>query len=352
MKKLCNLFILYILCTSTLWAQTKHTPNVIVVLVDDMGFSDLGCFGGEIPTPNIDLLAKNGIRLNNFYNTARCCPTRASLLTGLYPHQAGIGHMTAKIDDNPAYQGYLNNTSVTIGEAMKEAGYFTIMTGKWHVGQKGGMPWSRGFERSLIAPAGGFYYKDKKTKLFLNGKDVTNSNELPKDWYSTDLWTSYGLKFIDEAKASKKPFIWYLAHNAPHFPLQAPEDEIAKFRGKYMKGWEVLRQERYNRQVKMGLIDKSYKLPASNPIIPKWDLLTEVEKKKQDDLMAVYAAVVSRIDKSIGDLIAGLKEKGEYENTIIMFMSDNGGNAEGGIKGRYIGENPGAVNSRLSVSQG
>lgn len=338
-----------------LLGKAQKLPNIVVILVDDMGFSDIGCYGGEIPTPNIDRLAQNGVRLTNFYNGARSCPTRASLLTGLYPHQAGMGFMAGdNYKDIPAYQGYLNNTSVTLGETMQNNGYFTIMTGKWHVGQKedGGVtPWGRGFDRSFNTIAGNFYYRDSRAQLYLNGRKVRNA-ELPNNWYTTDLWTSYGLAFIDEAKKEGKPFLLYLAHNAPHYPLQAPEEEIAKFRGKFMKGWEVLRQERYDRQVKMGIIDELHSLPVINPLIPKWDTLSKKEKIKQDDLMAVYAAVISCMDKSVGDLIAGLKDRGEYENTIIMFLSDNGGNAEGGIWGRYIGETPGAISSHLSVSQG
>lgn len=336
-------------------AQVSTKPNVIIILADDLGFSDLSCYGGEIPTPNIDKLAKEGVRLTDFYNVARCCPSRASLLTGLYPHQAGMGYMASdRYKDIPQYQGYLNETSVTLGEAMQNNGYFTAMTGKWHVGQKedGGVtPWGRGFDRTFNTIAGNFYYRDSSAKLYLNGRKVRNK-ELPNNWYTTDLWTSYGLKFIDEAKKKNKPFILYLAHNAPHYPLQAPEEDIAKFRGKYMKGWEVLRKERYERQIKMGLMDSTFSLPDINPLIPKWSSLSHEEQIKQDDLMAVYAAVVSRMDKSVGDLIAGLKERGEYENTVIMFLSDNGGNAEGGVNGRYIGEHPGAINSHLSVSQG
>lgn len=339
----------------TFLLKAQKLPNIVIILVDDMGFSDIGCYGGEIPTPNIDRLAADGVRLTNFYNAGRSCPTRASLLTGLYPHQAGMGFMAGdRYKDIPAYQGYLNNASVTIGEAMQDSGYFTIITGKWHVGQKGDggiTPWRRGFDRSFNTIAGNFYYRDARAQLYLNGRRVRNA-ELPENWYTTDLWTSYGLEFIDEAKKEGKPFLLYLAHNAPHYPLQAPEEEIAKFRGKFMKGWEVLREERYDRQVKMGIIDKSHALPAINPLIPKWETLSEEEKIRQDDLMAVYAAVISCMDKSVGDLIEGLKERGEYENTIIMFLSDNGGNSEGGTWGRYIGEKPGAINSHLSVSQG
>ncbi len=336
------------------FAQKK--PNVIVILADDLGYSDLGCYGSEIPTPNLDKLAQNGVRLTNFYNTARCCPTRAALLTGVYSHQAGIGHMMEdKGADHPAYRGHLNEKSVTIAEVMKSAGYFTAMTGKWHVGQGAGtVPWKRGFDKSLNAPAGGFYYGDgKNAKVFLNGEELANDSErLPKNWYSTDLWTDFGLRFIDEALTEKKPFMLYLAHNAPHFPLQAPEEDTAKFRGKYLNGWEKLRQERYAQQISLGLIDPSWKLPPANPKIPKWDSLSEAEKKRYDDMMAIYAAVISRLDRSIGDLVEGLKKRGVFDDTVILFVSDNGGNAEPGMEGRYEGDQPGNAQSTVFLGQG
>lgn len=337
-------------------AFSQKKPNVIVILADDLGYADLGCYGGEIPTPNLDKLAQNGVRFTNFYNTARCCPTRAALLTGVYSHQAGIGHMMDdRGADHPAYRGQLNHNSVTIAEVMKGAGYFTAMSGKWHVGHQHGVyPSNRGFDRSLHAPAGGFYYAGgNNAKLFLNGQEVTNdSNALPKGWYSTDLWTNYGLRFIDEAVAKKKPFMLYLAHNAPHFPLQAPEEEIAKFRGKYLKGWEKLRQERYEKQIKLGLIDPSWKLPPINPNVKRWDSLSDDEKKRYDDIMAIYAAVISRLDKSIGDLVEGLKKRGVFDDTVILFVSDNGGNAEPGIEGRYEGDQPGNAKSTVFLGQG
>jgi arylsulfatase len=328
-------------------------PNIVVIMADDMGFSDIGCFGGEIPTPNLDKLAKNGLRLNQFYNTGRCCPTRASLLTGLYPHQAGVGFMTGSMDNNPAYQGYINNTSGTVGEVMKSNGYFTAMTGKWHVGHKEGMrPTDRGFDKSLNAAAGGFYFsEDPKAQLFLDGKPVSENDKLPKNWYSTDLWTEYSLKFIDEAKKENKPFFLYLAHNAPHFPLQVPEDEIQKFRGKYSKDWETIRKARYEKQIKMGVINKKYPLTPINPLIPDWNSLSPLKQKQYDDMMAIYAAVVSRLDKSIGDLIEGLKSRNQLSNTVIFFFSDNGGNAEPGIEGIYKGIQPGAINSVVHIGQ-
>ena len=329
-------------CLALLCARSSaaERPNIIVVLVDDMGFSDLGCYGSEIPTPNLDALAAGGLRFTQFYNTGRCCPTRAALLTGLYSHQTGVGHM---VEDGgaPGYRGRLSEHCATFAEVLKPAGYFTAMTGKWHVGQNHGVsPWSRGFERSLNAAAGGFYQPGRpNAKLFLNGEAVENDDaRLPKDWYSTDLWTAFGLKFIDEAREAKKPFFLYLAHNAPHFPLQAPAEEIAKFRGKYKAGWGAMRDARIKRQHEMGITDAAWQKAPRPDAIKLWRDHTPEEQDRFDHLMAVYAAVVHRMDKAIGDLVAGLKERGVLDNTLILFMSDNGGNAEAGPNGRDQGD--------------
>ena len=271
--------IILTLPASAAEGRVPKKPNIVVVLVDDMGFSDIGCYGSEIPTPNLDRLAAKGLRFTQFYNTARCCPTRAALLTGLYSHQTGVGHMVA--DDNlPGYRGRLNDRCVTLAEAVKPAGYFTIMCGKWHVGQNHGVaPWTRGFDRSLNAAAGGFYYADNdRAQLFLNGEKIDNRDpRLPKDWYTTDLWTDYGMRFIDEATKEKKPFLLYLAHNAPHFPIQAPDEDIAKFRGKYKAGWDKLRNERWKRQIDMGLIKKEWTLTERPDTVKAWDKLTDAE---------------------------------------------------------------------------
>jgi arylsulfatase len=318
----------------------KAKPNVIVILVDDMGFSDIGCYGSEIPTPNLDSLAAGGLKFKQFYNTGRCCPTRAALLTGLYSHQTGVGGMTND-REIPGYRGRLNDACVTIPEVLKPAGYFTAMTGKWHVGQNQGVtPWSRGFQRNLTAAAGGFYFPDAaKAELFLNGKKITKDDpRLPKNWYSTDLWTQFGLKFIDEARDAKKPFFLYLAYNAPHFPLQAPAEDIVKFRGKYKAGWDAISQARLDKQVKLGLIDPAWAKSPRTEAIKAWNSLSDAEKDRFDHLMAVYAACVYRMDKAVGDLVAGLKQRGAYDNTLIMFMSDNGGNAESGPNGRNNGD--------------
>lgn len=334
-------------------------PNIVVILVDDMGWSDIGCYGGELKTPNLDQLAANGVRFTQFYNTARCCPTRASLLTGLYPHQAGVGHMTEERKDDagkihPGYSGRLNDTSVTIAEVLGQAGYFTAMTGKWHVGQNLGVkPDERGFQRTLTAAAGGFYFPDsEKARLFYNGKDVGRNDEpLPKDWYASDLWTQFGLKFIDEALTEKKPFFLYTAFNAPHFPLQAPAEDIARWRGKFKAGWDKLREERYRRQIAAGLINAKWPLSPRPADVPAWDTLTAAQQDRYDHLMAIYAAVMERMDRAVGDLVNGLKQRGQLDNTLILFLSDNGGNAEAGVQGRMEGANPGDAQSDVFIGE-
>ncbi len=319
--------------------EIHGAPNVVVILVDDMGYSDLGCFGSEIPTPNLDGLAAGGVRFTSFYNTGRCCPTRASLLTGLYPHQAGVGHM---MEDKgvPGYRGRLNDSAATLGEVLKGAGYFTAMSGKWHVGQHAGVaPWNRGFDRSLNAQTGGFYFASHpRANLFLNGEAIDGEDpRLPAKWYSTDLWTDYGLRFIDEALAARKPFYLHLCHNAPHFSLQAPEDDIARFRGKYRAGFDAVRTERFRRQKELGIVGADCQLAPRPEQVQVWESLSDEEKDRFDHLMAVYAAVVYRMDRAVGDLVAGLKKRGVLEDTLIFFLSDNGGNSEAGPAGRTMG---------------
>jgi arylsulfatase len=317
----------------------QAAPNIVVILVDDMGYSDLGCYGSEIPTPNLDKLAAGGLRFTQFYNTGRCCPTRAALLTGLYSHQAGVGHM---MEDKglPGYRGRLNDSAATIAEVLRSAGYFTAMTGKWHVGQHAGVaPWTRGFDRSLNAAAGGFYFASHpRTELSLNGQPLPKDDpQLPAQWYSTDLWTDYGLRFIDEALSAGKPFYLHLCHNAPHFSLQAPSEDIARFRGKYRAGFDAVRNERFRRQKELGIVPNNCELAPRPSEVKAWEALSEEEKDRFDHLMAVYAAVVYRMDKAVGDLVEGLRKRGVLEDTLLLFMSDNGGNAEAGPEGRAVG---------------
>jgi len=337
-------------------AAEPARPNIVILLADDMGFSDIGCYGGEIATPHLDALASNGLRFSQFYNAGRCCPTRASLLTGLYPHQTGVGHMTGD-DGVPGYRGFLNDRCVTIAEVLRPAGYFTAMTGKWHVGDRDPacLPLQRGFDRFYGVPeGGGFYFKVKKGRTILDGNDVLYSAErqTPDGWYSTDAWTEQGIRFIDEALAAKKPFFLYLAHNAPHFPLQAPPEDIARWRGKFREGWDVLRQRRYQRQIELGVIDPAWPLSPRPEGVKAWANLSETERDRFDHIMAIYAAVMERMDRSVGRLVAALKERDALDNTLILFLSDNGGNAESGPNGRTGGPGqPGAADSDVFCGQ-
>lgn len=337
-------------------ADAPKRPNVVVILVDDMGFSDIGCYGSEIPTPNIDALAQHGVRFTQFYNTARCSPTRASLMTGLYPHQAGMGHLDNIVHEgSKGTTGRLRDDAVTMAEVLHDAGYLTCMTGKWHMGQQHGTPpWKRGFDRSLNSPSGGIYFRKQpyRPEIFLNGgKKMKDDPIFGEKWYSSDLWTDWGMKFIDEAREEKKPFFLYLAYCAPHFPLMAPAEEIAKYRGKYKQNWEKLREARHKRQIELGVVDAAWPLSEIPEQVPNWDELSDEEKDRFDHIMAIYAAMLDRVDQNVGKLVAGLKERGELDNTIIFFMSDNGGNAESGPRGIYEGENPGGPNSRVFLGQ-
>ncbi|MCF0176371.1 MAG: arylsulfatase [Bacteroidales bacterium] len=339
-------------------AAADKQPNIVLILLDDVGYSDLGCYGSEIPTPNIDALAENGVRMRNFYNMARSAPTRCSLMTGLYAHQAGCGALN-KVPGYEHYQGYANETNAFIPEVLRSAGYFNIMTGKWHIGMfLGATPIRRGFDRSLNAPVGGFYFSDdkpsaeqekdeKKRWIFRNDEKLRfDDPSLPEKWYSTDLWTDEGLKYVDEAVGQDKPFFWYLAMNSAHFPLQAPAETIAKYRGKYAAGWDEVRNERYKRQVEMGLFDRNMLTPR-NPKVMDWEEMTPEDRERQDLIMAIYAAVIEETDKNIGKVISHLKEIGEYDNTLFIVLSDNGGNAEGGIYGKCNGRKPGQAGSTV-----
>lgn len=320
------------------WAQEK--PNVVIFLVDDMGYSDIGCYGGEIMTPNLDRLASTGVRFTQFYNTSRSCPARASLMTGLYQHQAGIGQMSEDpgtfkketqrdINDwgSEGYQGYLNRNCVTIAEVLKENGYHTYMAGKWHLGMHGQEKWplQRGFERfyGILAGAASYLRPEGGRGLTLDNKHLP-APEAP--YYTTDAFTDHALQFISEQK-DDKPFFLYLAFNAPHWPLQAKDEDIQKFTKLYRsKGWDKIRQERYNRMQKMGIIDKNVGFAEWEN--RSWDELTEKEKDESAYRMAVYAAQVHCVDYNVGKVIDYLKKAKQLDNTLILFLADNGACAE------------------------
>ena len=312
-------------------------PNIIVILVDDMGYSDIGCFGSEIRTPNLDSLAEGGLRFSQMYNSARCCPSRAALLTGLNPHQAGVGHMVANLGV-PEYQGYLKDNAVTIAEALKADGYSTFMSGKWHVGGDYNLadpdswtpsapgfptPTQRGFDRyfGILTGAGNFYFP----KTLMDQDTLVPLTDLD-DFYLTDAISDNAVSMIGEGVAQDSPFFMYVAYTAPHWPLHAHEEDIARYEGQYRGGWEELRTSRHEKLKSEGVVDEKWEISPRDADSPPWDEVDDPDW--QDIRMAVYAAQIDRVDQGVGRILDALRSAGVDDNTLIMFLSDNGGCAE------------------------
>lgn len=325
-------------CAATASAKTipalpaARKPNIIIFLADDMGYSDIGCYGSEIDTPHLDRLAKSGVQFSSFYNSPRCCPSRASLLTGMYSHQAHMGMM---VDDHgrypfPAYDGDLNENCVTIAEALKPAGYATLHSGKWHLSSQqktGGNPdrhnWplQRGFDHgySMITGAGSYYTPNCLTR------DNEPINHFDKDFYFTDAIGDEAVKMMGDVPTDQ-PFFLYCAFNAPHWPLHAPEEVTAKYRECYLAGWDTMREHRHAKQIASGLLKAEWKMTPRDPRVPAWERASY--KKWEAERMAVYAAQVEILDRNVGKVIAHLEATHQLENTLIFFMADNGGNYE------------------------
>ena len=330
MKKFRSFCLVITVCFCTA-LQAQQRPNIVLIMADDMGYSDIGCFGSEILTPNLDRLAAQGLRFRHFYNAARCCPTRASLLTGLFPHQTGIGHMTED-PENPAaehwgtygYQGFLNRDCATVAELLRPAGYHTYMAGKWHLGMHAQDRWplQRGFEKfyGILAGAAS-YFKPQ------GGRGLTYNNtklEPPADpYYTTDAFTDSAISFL-RSQSDSKPFFLYLAFNAPHWPLQAKPDDIKKFETAYSTGWDALRTRRFASQRRQGITDAGTVLSERDTAVRPWNALSAGEQKDVAYRMAVYAAQVSSIDQNVGKLLQQLESSGKLGNTLIVFLSDNG----------------------------
>lgn len=326
------------------WAKSPQVPrpNIVLIMADDMGYSDIGCFGSEVRTPNLDKLARHGVRFSQFYNASRCCPTRASLLTGLYQHQTGIGDMVGNLGV-PSYQGYLNTECVTLAEVLKLNGYKTLMSGKWHVGNRPEtLPLKRGFDHyfGLIDGAGSYferkaYRKNQPAPRWM--LEDADFNPPATGFYMTDAITDYALNFLGDQSPKQQPFFLYLAYTAPHWPLHALPEDIARYRGKYLKGWDVLRAERFEKMRNMGLIDRYTRLSERDANVPAWETLSTEERELWDLRMAVYAAMIDRLDQNVGRVVARLEEMGELDHTIIIFLADNGGCHEATRnKGNYI----------------
>jgi arylsulfatase A-like enzyme len=312
-------------------------PNIIYILADDMGFSDLGCYGSEIATPNLDALAAGGLRFTQFYNTARCCPTRASLLTGLYPHQAGIGHMVDSKKGGPGYQNDLNKSSVTIAQALKPAGYRNYIVGKWHVTprapdpqnpSKHNWPLQRGFDRfyGTIHGAGSFFDPNTLTRDNQFISPHADPEYRPAEYYYTDAISDHAVRFIREhaQQSADKPFFMYVAYTAAHWPMHAKTQDIAKYKGRYDAGYEPIRAARWEKAKQLGLVDPKWELTAASGA---WADVTD--KAFETRCMEVYAAMIDCMDQGIGRIVAELKARGQFENTLICYLQDNGGCAEG-----------------------
>jgi arylsulfatase len=316
-------------------------PNILLILADDMGYSDLGCYGGEIQTPNLDALAKNGLRFTQFYNCARCCPSRACLLTGLYPHQAGVGDMTSD-QGKPGYRGSLQPNTATLAEVLRSAGYRTLMCGKWHLSHGPGhppTPVDRGFDDyyGLLQGFHGFW--DPRAPVRLPAGRPARTYP-PGKFYATDAYTDHALDFLADARKSRgRPFFLYLAYTAPHFPLHAPPEDVARYRDTYTKGWDRVRQERFDRMRKLRIIDPKWRLSPRSPFEtrrdffragpnPPWHSLDADRRADLARRMAIYAAMVERMDAGVGRVVADLRKHGQLDNTLVLFLSDNGACAE------------------------
>jgi len=345
------LVMLLVSCKSDVEQLKK--PNIVLIMADDMGYSDIGSYGGEIQTPNIDRLAEGGLRFTQFYNNAICVPTRASLLTGLYSQQVGVYANSPKVMKN----------SVTLAEVLRQAGYTTLMTGKWHAQE---IPVERGFDHYFGLTDGCCNYFNPGPQR--PGEGNPGRKPWPREWphwrqwaiddqvflpykpenknfYTTDAFTDYALEYLNQKGKEDKPFFLYLAYTAPHYPLHAWPEDIAKYQGKYMMGWDRLREERYQRMRKMKLIDDSWPLSPRDPEVASW---ADIENKEEWDLkMAVYAAMIDRMDQNIGRILSRIHEMGEEDNTLIIFLSDNGGCA--GEANFTPDISPGPVESYRSV---
>ena len=317
-------------CMAVGTTAAMERPNIIVMMADDMGFSDIGCYGGEIETPHLDRLASQGLRFKQFYNGARCCPTRASLLTGLYAHQAGIGHMMTD-RQLPGYQGDLNDQCVTIGQVLQSAGYATYMAGKWHVTKKIGPEFSTGDQRNWPRQRGfdRFFGTIHGAGSFFDPNSLTRNNRLiapgSNDFYYTDAIAENAVRYIAEHD-DRRPFFMYVAFTSPHWPMHAKPDDIQKYRGRYKAGWDRVRQTRLKRMVDMGLIDADWQLTERDAKAVAWDDF-ELQEWAQRR-MEVYAAMVDCMDQAVGTIVQQLKRSGALDSTMIFFLADNGGCAE------------------------
>ncbi len=354
-------------------SRPPKSPNVLLIVADDLGYSDIGSFGGEIATPNLDTLAKEGLQLTNFHILPTCSPSRSVLLSGVDNHQAGLGVMEElkpeEVEGIPGYEGYLNFQVAALPEVMKTAGYHTYMAGKWHLGkEENTVPYARGFEETFALLNGaGSHWSDQKgvspTQPMFYSRNGQAVDSLPDDFYSTRYYTDKMLEWIEQDRDDDKPFFGYLAYTAPHDPLHAPKEYIEKYKGVYDEGWDVLSKKRLQNLQELGIVNKDINPFPRLPTVQAWEEMSQEEKAEAARNMEVYAAMVDYMDEQIGRVFDYLKEIGKYENTLILFFSDNG--ASGTLMTAYPGqttewlnsfdnslENRGLFNSLIAVGTG
>lgn len=318
-------------------AAAEDRPNILLVMADDLGWTDIGPYGGEIDTPNLDALAKSGLLFTDFHVSVSCSPTRAMLMSGNDNHIAGLGTMSEILADNqrghPGYEGYLNDQVASLPEVLRSAGYHTYMAGKWHLGHtEGRLPFDRGFEQTFTMLVGGASHwsdmlgilpEDDPAKYATNGKLI---EKLPRDFYSSRSYADILINAIRSNKDDGQPFLAYLAFTAPHDPVQVPEPWLSKYRGRYDEGYETLRDRRWKGAAERGLIPSDASMAVPVPVVRPWDGLTDAERKTEARGMEVYAGMVDAMDYHYGRVIDFLDDIGELDNTIIVFLSDNGSN--------------------------
>ncbi len=341
------LFSLFLASPNHAVAQPDNRPNIVLIMADDMGFSDLGCYGGEIETPNLDSLASSGIRFRNFYNNAKCELTRASLLTGYWWHHVGAS-------------ATVHYSAPTFGERMREQGYRTLMVGKWHAGQT---PHARGFDRhyGLVDGCCNFWNpghardgeaepaKKKIRRWAIDDQEFMPYQPPTKDFYTTDAFTDYAVDYLKQYRDEQKPFLLYVAYTAPHYPLHASEEDVAKYRGKYREiGWDELRRRRFAQQQKLGVLPAAAELSPRDKGLPAWDDIPEKDRDWWDLRMATYAAMIDRMDRNIGRILETLKAHDDLENTIIFFLSDNGASEDSSDRSTVAGSLPWEVTSYMT----
>jgi arylsulfatase A-like enzyme len=330
------LLLIVISLNTAINAQSKQNnrSNILLIVADDLGYTDLGCYGGDIKTPNIDLLAKRGLQFTNFHTSPLCAPTRAMLLSGNDNHVAGVGSMFpvkgTPREGKPGYEGHLTDRIITIAQLLKDAGYQTFMSGKWHLGLEDPyIPYAKGFEKSFVLLNGGAIHFNNNT--IENEPPQFRQDDqpvlFPEGRFSTDVYTQKMIGFIRDRQPAK-PFFALLTYTAPHWPLQVPAEYIDKYKGKYDMGYDSLRVLRFNKQKAMGIIPANTRLPSRFTQIKPWAELSTEEKKIESRKMELYAAMVENLDNHIGQLIQYLKQSGQFDSTIIVFMSDNGAAAE------------------------